>query len=233
LGAAPGLVPPGLRELLQGRPEDAPRGVLGVAEVVRQGQVVPAGRPLDQVHERLGVVAPQGPQVAEVLDAEGVDIGVGGVQSDEAQHVRRRGEDAVLEPDHHAPVPLGLVLAGQVEHEESVPRPPAAGDAGRRRVRRTGATPGAGAAAVGLTEPEPWPASCTVRRAHGGAPVVGGVGDARAAVREELAALLRTTRQLEQDAEALGRAITTELERERRRIRALVLGVWYDAWRWN
>jgi hypothetical protein len=59
------------------------------------------------------------------------------------------------------------------------------------------------------------------------------VGDARAAVREELAALLRTTRQLEQDAEALGRAITTELERERRRIRALVLGVWYDAWRWN
>jgi hypothetical protein len=52
-------------------------------------------------------------------------------------------------------------------------------------------------------------------------------------VREELAALLRTTRQLEQDAEALGRAVATELERDRWRILALVLWALDDAWRWN
>jgi hypothetical protein len=96
----------------------------GVADVVRQGRVVPARGALDQAPGRPRVVAPPGPQVAEGRHAERVDVDVGGVQADEAQPRRRRGEDAVLEAEHHAPVVFRLVLAGQGAHAPSVPRPP-------------------------------------------------------------------------------------------------------------
>jgi hypothetical protein len=59
------------------------------------------------------------------------------------------------------------------------------------------------------------------------------VGDAEGALREELATLLRGAQRLEQDAEALGQAVAAELARERRRVLALVVWAWSDAWRRN
>jgi hypothetical protein len=52
-------------------------------------------------------------------------------------------------------------------------------------------------------------------------------------MREELAALLRLTQQVEQDAGALARAIAAEVARDRRRVPALVRWAGDEAWRWN